>query len=55
MANEIPNQFFFEMDSLKRNSPTRVETITIATLFTVNSIELSNPSNCKALNKKKME
>ena len=55
IAKLIPIQFFFEMDSLNKNRPTSVETITMATLLTVNKVELSKPSNCNAFKRKKIE
>ena len=55
IAKLMPIQFFFDMDSLNKNKPTSVDTITMATLLTVNSVELSRPLNCNAFNKKTME
>ena len=43
MAKLIPNQFIFDIDSLNNSNPNSVETITMATLLTVNKVELSNP------------
>jgi len=52
IAIAIPIQFFLEICSLNKTNPTIVDNITIATLFTVNIEELSNPSNCKAFSQK---
>ena len=51
MAKLMPSQFFLEIDSLNKNKPKSVETITIATLFTVNNVELSKPWYCNAFSK----
>lgn len=55
IAKLMPIQFFLDMDSLNKNKPTSVEAITIATLLTVNNVELSRPLNCSAFNKNTIE
>ena len=54
-AKPIPIQFFEEITSLKRNKPIKQDMATIATLFMVNTEELSKPSTRNAFNKKYIE
>ena len=54
-AINIPNQFCLEIRSLKSMSPTSADTPTIATLFMVNTVELSKPSILSAFKRNYME
>ena len=55
IAKKTPILFRTLKCSLNNNKPTIEETITIATLFMVKSVELSKPSVCSALIKKTIE
>ena len=46
---------FIDIISLKSNSPVKQDTATIATLFIVKIVELSNPSTRKAFKRKYIE
>ena len=50
IATAIPIQFLTKSFSLNKSKPTSVESITIATLLTVNIVELSKFSTFKAFN-----
>src|SRR5690606_33621513 len=51
MAKPTPIQFLKDSFSLKRTKPINDVNITMATLFIVKMVELSNVSCCKALSK----
>jgi hypothetical protein len=55
IAKATPILFFRLNFSLNNSKPTNVDTITIATLFMVNKVELSKFLFCKALIIKKIE